>query len=160
MPVKTKSDSGPSDGKLINPYGGNLVNLMVSSEEREELLARSRRLPSVQISPRALCDLELLATGAFSPLDRFMEKADYERVLTEMRLKNGVLFPIPVTVPLDESSMPNWGEAITLCDSRNNTIAVMQIEEVYHYDPQREARLVLGTTDPKHPLISEMVRWG
>jgi sulfate adenylyltransferase len=160
MPVKTKSESGTSDGTLISPFGGCLVNLVVKHEEKEELLARSRRLPSVQISPRALCDLELLATGAFSPLDRFMGKADYERVLTEMRLKNGILFPIPVTLPLDESALPSWGEAITLCDARNNTIAIMQIEEVYHYDPQREARLVLGTTDPKHPLISEMVRWG
>ena len=154
MPVKSKN------GKLIDPYGGSLIDLVVSNEERDELLARSLRLPSVQISPRALCDLELLATGAFSPLDRFMGRADYERVLTEMRLKDGTLFPIPVTLPLDEGAMPSWGEAITLCDTRNNTIAVMQIEEVYHYDPQREARLVLGTTDPKHPLISEMVRWG
>jgi sulfate adenylyltransferase len=145
---------------LISPYGGKLVNLVVTGEEREELLARSSRLPSVQISARALCDLELLATGAFSPLDRFMSKADYERVLTEMRLKNGTLFPIPVTLPLDESALPSWGEAITLSDARNNTIAVMQIEDIYHYDPQREARLILGTTDPRHPLMSEMVRWG
>jgi sulfate adenylyltransferase len=133
---------------------------MVKGEEREELLAISSRLPSVQISARALCDLELLATGAFSPLDRFMRKADYERVLTEMRLQDGTLFPIPVTLPLDESALPNWAEQITLSDARNNTIAVMTIEDVYHYDPQREARLVLGTTDPRHPLISEMVRWG
>ncbi|MBN1147671.1 MAG: bifunctional sulfate adenylyltransferase/adenylylsulfate kinase [Anaerolineales bacterium] len=146
--------------KLVTPYSGALVNLVVTGEEREELLARSNRLPSVQISSRALCDLELLATGAFSPLDRFMGKADYERVLTEMRLKNGVLFPIPVTLPLDEDALPSWGEQITLSDARNNTIAVMQIEEVYHYDAQREARLVLGTTDSRHPLISEMVRWG
>lgn len=148
------------DGKLISPYGGSLVNLIVTDEEREELLSRSSRLPSVQISARALCDLELLAVGAFSPLDRFMNQADYERVLTEMRLKNGVLFPIPITLPLDEDALPSWGEQITLSDARNNTIAVMQIEEVYHYDPQREARLVLGATDPKHPLISEMIRWG
>ncbi len=114
----------------------------------------------MQISARSLCDLELLATGAFSPLDRFMGKADYERVLTEMRLSDGTLFPIPVTLPVDESALPTWGEQITLCDARNNTIAIMQIEEVYHYDPQREARLVLGTTDPRHPLVSEMVRWG
>lgn len=154
MPLKSRN------GKLISPYGGKLVNLVIEKEERDELIARSLRLPSIQISPRALCDLELLATGAFSPLDRYMGKADYERVLTEMRLRDGSLFPIPVTLPLEEGALPNWGEAITLCDSRNNTIAVMQIEEVYHYDPQREARLVLGTTDPKHPLISEMVRWG
>src|SRR3972149_1977108 len=62
-------------GKLITPYGGKLVNLVVEGEEREELLARSSRLPSMQISARSLCDLELLATGAFSPLDRFMGKA-------------------------------------------------------------------------------------
>ena len=148
------------DGGLISPYGGKLVNLVATGEEREELLARANKLPSVQISARALCDLELLATGAFSPLDRFMGKADYERVLTEMRLSNGVLFPIPVTLPIDESAMPTWGEAITLNDARNNTLAIMQIEEVFHYDPKREARLVLGTTDPKHPLVSEMVRWG
>jgi len=145
---------------LIAPYGGTLVNLMVDGEERQELVTRSSRLPSIQISSRALCDLELLATGAFSPLDRFMGKADYERVLTEMRLRNGILFPIPVTLPVDEAALPTYGEQITLCDARNNNIAVMQIEEVYHYDPQREARLVLGSTDPRHPLISEMVRWG
>jgi sulfate adenylyltransferase len=148
------------NGILISPYGGKLVNLLVTGEERQELVERSKRLPSVQISARSLCDLELLATGAFSPLDRFMGKADYERVLTEMRLKDGTLFPIPVTLPLDESSLPSWGEAITLNDVRNNTIAIMQIEDIFHYDPMREARLVLGTTDPKHPLISEMVRWG
>jgi sulfate adenylyltransferase len=148
------------EGKLITPYGGKLVNLVVDEEERQELLERSNRLPSIRISARALCDLELLATGAFSPLDRFMGKADYERVLTEMRLDNGVLFPMPITLPVDESDMPSWGEQITLSDARNNTIAIMQIEEVYHWDPQREARLVLGTTDPRHPLISEMVTWG
>jgi len=148
------------NSKLISPYGGKLVNLVTTGEEREELLARSNRLPSVQISSRALCDLELLATGAFSPLDRFMGKADYERVLTEMRLQDGTLFPMPVTLPVDEEAISSWSEQITLSDSRNNTIAIMQIEEVFHYDHQREARLVLGTTDPRHPLISEMVRWG
>lgn len=146
--------------ELITPYGGKLVNLVIDPEQRQELLGRSSRLPSVQISQRALCDLELLATGAFSPLDRFMRKADYERVLTEMRLTNGVLFPIPVTLPVDESALPSWGEQITLSDARNNTVAIMQIEEVFHWDAQREARLVLGTTDPRHPLVSEMNTWG
>lgn len=156
----TTTSSSPKSSILIAPYGGKLVDLVVTGEEREELESRAIKLPSVQISARALCDLELLATGGFSPLDRFMGKADYERVLTEMRLQDGTLYPIPVTLPLDESALPSWGEAITLCDARNNTLAVMQIEEIYHYDPQREARLVLGTTDARHPLVSEMVRWG
>jgi sulfate adenylyltransferase len=148
------------DGALISPYGNKLVNLVVEGEEREGLIAKSRNLPSVQISARSLCDLELLATGAFSPLDRFMGKADYERVLTEMRLKEGTLFPIPVTLPIMEESMPKWTEEVVLADARNETVAVMQIEEVYHWDAQREARLVLGTTDSRHPLISEMAHWG
>ena len=146
--------------ELNSPYGGELIDLVVKGEEYEELLEKSSRLPSIQISQRALCDLELLATGAFSPLDRFMGKADYERVLTEMRLTNGILFPIPVTLPVDEDSLSTWGEQITLSDSRNNTIAVMQLEEVYHWDELREARLALGTTDPRHPLVSEMNTWG
>jgi sulfate adenylyltransferase len=153
-------ESNSKQTKMISPYGGELINLVVDGEERQELLERSSRLPSVQISQRALCDLELLATGAFSPLDRFMGKADYDRVLTEMRLTDGTLFPIPVTLPVDEESLPSWGEQITLSDSRNNTIAVMQIEEIYHWDELREARLALGTTDPRHPLVSEMNTWG
>jgi sulfate adenylyltransferase len=89
-----------------------------------------------------------------------MGKADYERVLTEMRLMDGTLFPIPITLKIDEEALPKYGEQITLCDDRNNVLAVMQIEDVYRWDPQREARLVLGTTDPRHPLVSEMVNWG
>jgi sulfate adenylyltransferase len=148
------------NGTLIAPYGGNLVDLFADSDQKQELIEKSRSLPSIQISSRSLCDLEMLATGAFSPLDRFMGKDDYERVLTEMRLKDGTLFPIPVTLPVDESSVPHQIDELVLNDSRNNTLAIMQIEEVYSWDPQREARLVLGTADPRHPLISEMSQWG
>ena len=82
---------------LIPPYGGTLVDLRAPAEALAELRARAATLPSLQLSERAVCDLELLATGAFSPLDRFMGQADYERVVDEMRLADGTLFPIPVT---------------------------------------------------------------
>jgi ATP sulfurylase len=72
---------------LIAPYGSSLVNLLVPTDAREALKAHAGQLPSVQLSARAVCDLELLATGAFSPLDRFMGQADYQRVLDEMRPK-------------------------------------------------------------------------
>jgi sulfate adenylyltransferase len=150
----------PKNGTLISPYGGKLVNLFASADEYAELIERSRRLPSVQISSRAKCDLELLAIGAFSPLDRFMSKADYDRVLAEMRLANGLLFPIPVTLSIDEGALSGVGDEIVLTDSHNNTIAIMQVEEVYTWDLQLEARMVLGTTDARHPLISEMANWG
>ncbi|HLB48242.1 MAG TPA: hypothetical protein VJL59_14645, partial [Anaerolineales bacterium] len=76
---------------LIPPYGGKLVNLVVDGEEREALIRKASSLPSIQLSARSMCDLELMATGAFSPVDRFMAKADYDRVLAEMRLADGTL---------------------------------------------------------------------
>lgn len=147
-------------GILIPPYGGKLVNLVVSEDEREALLEQASRATSIQISARSLCDLELLATGAFSPLDRFMGKADYERVLEEMRLSDGTLFPLPLTLTVDEAALADAGDWLVLRDARNNVIALMQLEEVFPWDRDREARLALGTTDSRHPLVSEMARWG
>jgi sulfate adenylyltransferase len=146
--------------ELIKPYGGRLVELVVTGEERQDLLEQAGRLPSIKISPRALCDLELLATGAFSPLNRFMSHADYERVLAEMRLSDGTLFPIPVTLTVEDGSLPRQHELLTLRDARNNIIAIIQLEEIFGWDPREEAQMVLGTTDPRHPLVSEMVQWG
>src|SRR5258707_11452353 len=85
---------------LISPYGGELVDLFVAPDEEASLRDRAVALPSVQLSERSLCDLELLATGAFSPLHSFLGQADYRRVLAEMRLADGTLFPIPITLPV------------------------------------------------------------
>ncbi len=145
---------------LIPPYGGKLVDLVAAAEEREALMAEANQYPTFQMSDRNLCDLELLAVGGFSPLDRFMGQADYQRVLTEMRLADGTLFPIPITLTINKEDLPTRGEWITLCDSRNYVIAIMRLEEVFRWDPTREGRLVLGTTDPRHPLVPEMERWG
>ncbi|MDW8396265.1 MAG: bifunctional sulfate adenylyltransferase/adenylylsulfate kinase, partial [Anaerolineae bacterium] len=144
---------------LIAPYGGSLVNLLVGEQERAEWVARAARLPSIQLSARALCDLELLAVGGFSPLTRFMDKADYERVLHDMRLANGLLFPIPITLTVDRAQV-KLDEWVTLRDPRNNILAVMRIEEAFAWDRTTEAQLVLGTTDSRHPLVAEMQRWG
>lgn len=155
------NDNGVSGAELITPYGGEkLVDLLATGDARQELIAQAIRLPSIQISARALCDLELLATGGFSPLDRFMGKADYERVMNEMRLANGVLFPLPITLTADEQSLKSVGDRIVLRDSRNNIIAIMDLEETYPWDASTEATLVLGTTDNRHPLVSEMSTWG
>jgi len=145
---------------VIPPYGGKLVNLVVEGAEREELLKQASRLPYIQVSERALNDLELLATGGFSPLDRFMGEADYRRVMDEMRLSDGTLFPLPITLPVEREELPEKADTIVLRDSRNNVIALMKLEEVYSWDWREEASKVLGTTDPRHPLVAEMVRWG
>ena len=99
---------------VIPPYGGKLVNLVVDEAEKEDLLARAGTYPSLQLSDRNLHDLELLAVGAFSPLDRFMGHEDYQRVLTEMRLEDGTLFPIPITLTIDREDLPTRSDWIKI----------------------------------------------
>jgi sulfate adenylyltransferase len=145
---------------LIPPYGGKLVNLLVPPEEAVELREYASRLPSVQLSERSVCDLELLATGAFSPLDRFMGREDHQRVLDEMRLTSGHVFPIPVTLPVEPGPHIKLDREIALRDSKNEILAVMTIEEIYEWDRDEVARKVFGTLDLRHPLVAEMHRWG
>ena len=146
--------------KLITPYGGRLVNLLVPRDEREALLRHAGQLPSLQIPERAVCDLELLLTGAFSPLTRFMGREDYQRVLHEMRLADGRLFPIPITLPVEPTPEIKLDTEVALRDARNEILAVLHIEEVYEWDAAEAARAVLGTDDPRHPLAAEMQHWG
>jgi sulfate adenylyltransferase len=153
-------DSAENARELISPYHGELINLVVDREQHDELAERANNLKSLQLSPRLLCDLELLSTGAFSPLDHFMGKADYTRVLEDMRLENGVLFPIPVNLPVRDTSNIRLGDEVALRSPNNDLLAVMSVEEMFEWDPAEEANLVLRTTDVRHPLVAEMNSWG
>ncbi|HEY8186595.1 MAG TPA: bifunctional sulfate adenylyltransferase/adenylylsulfate kinase [Pyrinomonadaceae bacterium] len=146
--------------ELIEPYGGRLVNLLSPAEQREELLTLSANLPRIRLSERAVCDLELLATGAFSPLETFLKQEDYERVLEEMRLADGTLFPIPVTLTASKDAPIKLDGEVALVDSYNNLLARLRVEEIYDWNPNSEAKLVCGTTDSRHPLVAEMNSWG
>ena len=137
---------------LIPPYGGALVDLFEPVQGRADL-------PSIRLSERSRCDLELLATGGFSPLDRFLSRADYDRVLDEMRLANGALFPIPVTLPVDDDAPIAIGRDVVLRGPRNEILAVMTIDEIFDRRAD-EAQRVLGTSDTRHPLAAEMAGWG
>jgi sulfate adenylyltransferase len=145
---------------LIAPYGGELKNLVAAPEEAADLKSYAGTLASVQLSARAICDLEMLATGAFSPLEGFMNKADYARVLEEMRLADGRVFPIPVTLPVDAESKIREGQEIALRDAKNNILAVLSVGEIYEWNRAEFARKVLDTEDAAHPLVAEMNRWG
>ena len=145
---------------LIKPYGGKLVNLLVDDDEREDLRVKAASLPRVHLSARNVCDLELLATGGFSPLDRFMNRADYDRVVEEMRLSSGVLFPLPVTLTVKKDAGIKLDSELALADSHNNVLATMRVEEIFEWNPEREARQVYGTNDLRHPLVAEMNSWG
>jgi sulfate adenylyltransferase len=137
-----------------------LVDLLVTETNLAEELAYAKKLPTVRLSERAVCDLELLAVGGFSPLDRFMGKRDYERVVAEMRLHDGHLFPIPITLPVRDDEPLKLDREVALVDSRNEILAVMTIEEIYDWDLTDTAHEVFGTTDERHPLVAEMHRWG
>jgi sulfate adenylyltransferase len=147
---------------LITPYGGELVDLLVPEESREKLTEYAGRLESLKISERSVCDLELLAVGAFSPLDRFMNQADHQRVLDEMRLANGCLFPMPIPLPIDEDDRARIeiGQDIALRNPQNELLAIMTVEEIYEWDLDEVAQKVFGTLDTRHPTVAEMHRWG
>jgi sulfate adenylyltransferase len=143
--------------ELITPYGETLVNLVNGDEG---LRAYASALPRIQLTPRNLCDLELMATGAFSPVDRFLGRSDYERVVEEMRLENGTLFPIPLTLAVDDSTELSLDKDIALTDPHNNVLAIMRVEEIFKWDLRSEAHLVFGTMDLRHPVVAEMHSWG
>lgn len=146
--------------ELIKPYGGELVDLLAPVEERESIMSRAALLPRLQLTQRSLCDLELLATGAFSPLKKFMGRDDYLSVLESMRLADGTLFPIPITLPIAPRPNISEGAEIALADEHNDLLAIMRVEEVFEWDREQEAKLAYGTTDPRHPLVAEMQKWG
>src|SRR5215203_3508225 len=127
--------------RLIDPYGGELVDLLVPEQERESLVSRAALLPRIQLTQRNLCDLELLATGAFSPLRKFMGREDYLSVLESMRLADGTLFSIPITLPVAPNLNISEGAEIALADEHNDLLAIMRVEEIYEWDREREARL-------------------
>ena len=146
--------------RLIEPYGGELVNLLVPRAELVEKTTYANSLPYVQVSARVVCDLELLTIGAFSPLRGFMNQADFQCVLDTMRLADGTLFPIPVTLPIDANGQVELGSRIALRDSRNNILAIQTVEEIYEWDLEETATKVFGKYDARHPIIAEMHRWG
>ena len=155
-----RKDKNKSNASIISPYGEKLIDLTVKGNERLKLISKANTLDSIQLSSRSLCDLELLATGGFSPLDRFMGEEDYNGVVKDMRLSDGTFFPITITLPVFGFSAGNSGKEIALRDTRNDLIGIMKIEEVYSVDPVNEAKYVYGSTDARHPLVAELHSWG
>ncbi|HEV7920056.1 MAG TPA: bifunctional sulfate adenylyltransferase/adenylylsulfate kinase [Thermoanaerobaculia bacterium] len=136
----------------------SLIDLLIPAEELPDAMRHAGTLRSIQLSDRAVCDLELLATGAFSPLDRFLSEADYRSVVETMRLADGTLFPLPITLPVAEDVRA--GEELALRNAKNDLLAILRVEETYAWDREEFAQKVLGTTDVRHPLVAELQRWG
>jgi sulfate adenylyltransferase len=147
------------------PHGGHLVNRIVSGEEAQELRARAVKLPLVCLSARQASDLLLIGNGAFSPLQGFMGQADYERVVTEMRLSTGLPWSLPVTLAVNDLDARAVGTPIALYGPTPEggdkpLLGIMDVEERFRYDKSREAREVYRTEDAAHPGVSALYGQG
>ena len=149
-----------STSHLIPAHGGELVQLIVSTERSAELKSHSREWPSWDLSARQLCDLELLLSGGFSPLRGFMARADYEGVCNNMRLTSGVLWPMPIALDVTEEfakKLQPGSSKIALRDPEGVMLAVLNVEEVWQPDRKAEAKSVFGTTSPVHPGVGYLL---
>lgn len=148
--------------RLIRPHGGTLINREVTGIEREALIQASEEMPKLYLNSREISDLEMIATGAFSPLDGFLSESDYRSVRANMRLANGVAWPIPITLSVtdEEAELLKEGEDIALYQNENHLLGVLHLAEKYRYDKQREAELVYRTTDEAHPGVRALYAQG
>jgi sulfate adenylyltransferase len=144
---------------LIEPHGGELVDLYVSEERAAELKEASREWLSWDLTPRQVCDLELIANGGFSPLTGFLSKADYDCVLDKMRLTDGTLWPIPITLDVTEelAGKLETGSRLALRDLEGNMLAVLTVSDKWQPDFSAEAEKVYGTTNPEHPAVAHLM---
>jgi sulfate adenylyltransferase len=146
----------------IAPHGGQLVNRIATAEQREEFLSKADVLPQVQLDERAVSDLEMIAIGGFSPLTGFMNQEDYDRVVSQMRLANGLPWSIPITLSVTEeiASPLKEGNLIRLDNSTGEFIGVLQLTSKYRYDKKREAINVYRTDDVNHPGVQVLYKQG
>ncbi|MEE9442293.1 MAG: sulfate adenylyltransferase [candidate division Zixibacteria bacterium] len=147
---------------LISPHGSDeLKILLLEGKEKEEELKRAKTLPKVVMSSRETGDLIFLGIGGFTPLEGFMNEADWKGVCQNMKMSNGIFWPIPVTLSHDEEIEP--GTDICLISGETNEImGTMKVEECYKIDKEFECKHVYTTTDPEHPgvkMVMDQKEW-
>ncbi len=138
--------------QLISPYGGSLSALLVSSERSAALKKDSMSFQSIDLRPSQICDLELLLNGGFSPLAGFMNEDEYHSVLDQLRLKNGLLWPLPITLDISEEKAASLSrdQKVALRDQEGCLLAVMTIEDIWPVDKKKAAEKLFGTTNESH----------
>ncbi|WP_373500771.1 bifunctional sulfate adenylyltransferase/adenylylsulfate kinase [Desulfococcus sp.] len=141
------------------PHGGELVNLVADDERTGLLKDIARKLTDITLTDRQMCDLELLATGALSPLRGFMVQSEYASVLDRMRLQNGLLWPLPVCLDVNGLAARGLeaGQSVALRDAEGFLLAVMHIEDIFMAEKEKEAEMVYGTRDPSHPGVDHLM---
>jgi sulfate adenylyltransferase len=138
------------------PHGGILINRLAPEKEREDWIAKSKTLKTVRLSSREVSDLELIAIGGYSPLEGFMRQADYQRVVNEMHLADGLPWSLPIVLAVSETEAQRFrvGEDLALLDEKQTCLAILHLEEKYSQDKQHEAEEVYGTDSLDHPGVA------
>jgi ATP sulfurylase len=148
-PVATPPATAPN--QLVTPHGGTLVDRFLTGDAAAALRERAKDLPVVQLDDTQVADLEMLATGAMSPLEGFLEQADYDSVVESCRLADGTVWSLPITLRLDDAPT---SDEIAFAGPDGTLLGTMDVREVYTTDRDREAELVYGTTDEAHPGVA------
>ncbi|WP_071515029.1 sulfate adenylyltransferase [Geitlerinema sp. PCC 9228] len=148
--------------EIIAPHGGHLVQRVATPEEKQEFLDQAERLPRVRLSERSLSDLVTIAIGGFSPLAGFMDSDDYESVVREMRLANGLPWSIPITLPVSEEIADTLteGKWVRLDDPNGRFVGVLELTQKYSYNKAHEAINVYRTDDTNHPGVKALYEQG
>ncbi|GGA51835.1 sulfate adenylyltransferase [Paenibacillus physcomitrellae] len=143
----------------ILPHGGTLVNRISTGAEREELLQKAADLPHIAVSSWAVSDLDLIGVGAFSPLTGFLNEEDYRSVVDKMRLADGTVWSIPITLSITEEEKSNLsigGQAALVGQDDGIVYGLLDVQSIYSVDQQEEARRVFKTDDPEHPGVKKL----
>ena len=154
-----KVDSYPQ-----KPHGGKLVNRVLTGEAREEMLEKAKSLPKIMIDLEAIITLEMIATGVLSPNEGFMDEENYKSVLTEGRLKDGTIWPVPLSfAPIGEKNSQviktlSVGDEVALVDAAKEPVAVLKLTDIFKYDREFRAKHLFGTTDRNHPGVDAIYR--
>ncbi len=146
-------------GAFKEPHGGELKNLYLSETEADQEKQRGRDYKSWDLTDRQVCDIELLLNGAFSPLEGFLTEAEYDGVIQDMHLPNGILWPMPITLDVtgEFAGSLEQGETIALRDKEGVLVATLEVSDNWTPDKAREAQLVFGTEDVKHPAVNYLM---
>lgn len=141
---------------MIKPHGGELINRYAEGKHREELIEKAGYLPSITLDDKNISDLEMIATGAMSPLIGFMKQTDYLAVVNNMHLASGLVWSIPITLAVDEATTYTLKQhdQAALYDRNQHLLAILNLEEIYKYDRKNEAEKVFCTTDEAHPGVA------
>ncbi|MEK6646497.1 MAG: sulfate adenylyltransferase [Candidatus Firestonebacteria bacterium] len=147
---------------IIAPHGGKLVNRIIQDSQKAVVREKAFMLKTVCLNKRQISDLDMIATGGFSPLEGFLCRADYESVVHHTRLANGIVWSIPITLSVskEEANRFKEGEDISLINELGEILGILHLKEIYPYNKELEAKLVYKTTDVVHPGVKALYSQG